>query len=115
MSFFIKIVISALLIAGISELGKRYTPVAAILASLPITSILAFIWLYKETRNIEHVIDLSYGIFWMVLPSLLFFIIFPFILKKGISFAWAMFYSCLIMIVLYTLYLYLLGKLGIKI
>jgi hypothetical protein len=115
MNFAIRIIVSALLIAGISELGKRFTPVAAILASLPLTSILAFIWLYRETKDTAKVIELSYGIFWMVLPSLLFFVTLPFLLKKGISFGLAMLYSCIIMAVFYTLYIYVLEKFGIKI
>jgi hypothetical protein len=115
MNFIIKVIVSALIIAGVSELSKRFTPIAAILASLPLTSILAFIWLYKETKDIDKVIELSYGIFWMVLPSLLFFIVFPLFLKKGIGFGLAMLYSCIIMTIFYTLYVYALGKFGIKI
>jgi hypothetical protein len=115
MQYLIKIIITALVVVGISELGKRYSAFAAILASLPLTSILAFIWLYWDTKDTTKVIELSYGIFWMVLPSLLFFIILPFLLKKGISFGMAMLYSSIIMAVFYTLYIYLLGKFGVKI
>ncbi|HWZ23089.1 MAG TPA: DUF3147 family protein [Cytophagaceae bacterium] len=115
MNFIIKIIVSAFIIAGVSELSKRFTPVAAILASLPLTSILAFIWLYRDTKDIEKVIELSYGIFWMVLPSLLFFIILPLLLKKGIGFGLAMLYSCIIMAAFYALYVYILEKFGIKI
>ena len=82
MQFVIKIIVSALIIAGVSELGKKYTPVAAILAALPLTSILAIIWLYRDTKDVEKVSNLSTGIFWAVLPSLLFFL--PFLLKSGI-------------------------------
>ncbi len=82
MQYLIKIIITALIVTGISELGKRFSPLAAILASLPLTSILAFIWLYHDTKDSQKVIDLSYGIFWMVFPSLLFFSIAVFI-KEG--------------------------------
>lgn len=43
--FFLKIGISALVIASVSELAKRWSVAAAILASLPLTSILALLWL----------------------------------------------------------------------
>jgi hypothetical protein len=115
MQYIIKIIITAIVVLGISELGKRFSSFGAILASLPLTSILAFIWLYRDTKDAAKVIELSYGIFWMVLPSLLFFIVFPFLLKKGIDFGLAMLYSCLIMTAFYTLYVYVLGKFGIKI
>lgn len=114
MQFFIKIIITALVAVAVSELAKRFTAISAILASLPLTSILAFIWLYRDTKNEQKVIDLSYGIFWMVLPSLLFFIVLPFLLKKGMGFGWAMLASCIIMALFYAGYVFLLGKLGIK-
>ena len=115
MEFIIKIIVSALTIAGVSELGKRYTPVAAILASLPLTSILAMIWLYRDTKDVQKISSLSTGIFWAVLPSLLFFLVLPVLLKKGVQFPWAMLISAAVMFVGYTLYGFLLSRLGIKI
>lgn len=115
MQYILKIIITALVVTGVSELAKKYTPFAAILASLPLTSILAFIWLYRDTKDKQKVINLSYGIFWMVLPSLLFFIVLPFLLKKGMGFGWAMISSCIIMALFYTGYVYILGKMGVKI
>jgi len=115
MQFLIKIIVSALIIAGVSELAKRFTPVAAVLASLPLTSILAMIWLYHDTKNIEKISRLSIDIFWAVLPSLLFFIALPLLLKTGVKFSWAVSLSALIMFIGYTLYTFVLGKFGIKI
>jgi hypothetical protein len=115
MQYIIKIIITALLVTGISELAKRFTSFAAILASLPLTSILAFIWLYRETKDTQKVIDLSYEIFWMVLPSLLFFIVLPLLLKKGMGFGYAMLCSCITMAIFYGGYVYVLGKVGVKI
>ena len=113
--FFIKITLSALIIAGISELGERSSLFAALLASLPLTSILAMIWLYRETGDVQKVIGLSQGIFWVVVPSLLFFVVLPLLLKSGLKFYVAMILSCLIMFAGYSLYLLLLDKIGIKI
>ncbi len=88
---------------------------AAILASLPLTSILAMIWLYRDTKNVGKISRLSIDIFWAVLPSLLFFIALPLLLKTGMKFAWAMSLSALIMFIGYTVYAFVLGKFGIKI
>ena len=115
MQFLIKIIVSALIIASVSELAKRFTPIAAILASLPLTSILAMIWLYRDTHDVQKVIDLSQGIFWAILPSLLFFIVLPVLLKLGLKFSLAMFSSSVIMFVGYAVYGFLLSKFGIKI
>lgn len=115
MQFVIKIIISAILIALISELGKRYAFFASILASLPLVSMLALIWLYKDTHDVQKVIELSHGIFWMVIPSLLLFIALPLFLKAGFDFYKAMFLSCLITSTGYWVYLFILNKLGVNI
>ena len=114
MQFIIKIIVSALVIASVSELAKKFTPIAAILASLPLTSILAMIWLYRDTNDVQKVIDLSQGIFWALLPSLLFFIILPLLLKLHIQFGTAMFISSIVMFLGYIIYEMVLNKLGIK-
>lgn len=51
MYFLIKTLITALIVAAVSELARRYTVWAALLASLPLTSILAFIWVYWDTKD----------------------------------------------------------------
>jgi len=114
MQFFIKIALSGVIIAATSEIAKRVSWVAAILASLPLISILAMIWLYIETKDIEKVISLSNGIFWAVLPSLLFFVVLPILLKMGMNFSLAMGLSMAIMFLGYMSYVFLLNLWGIK-
>lgn len=80
--FIIKTVISALIIAIVSTIARRYPNLGGLIASLPLTSLLAFIWLYQETQSIQSVSELSIAIFWMILPTLPFFLILPFLLKK---------------------------------
>jgi hypothetical protein len=90
MYFLIKTLITALIVAAVSELSRRYTLWAALLVSLPLTSILAFIWVYWDTKDTSKIIELSYSVFWLVLPSLAFFLILPFLLKQGLAFSMAM-------------------------
>ncbi len=115
MQFLVKVIISAIIIATVSELGKRYTFFASIFASLPLVSVLALIWLYRETYDIQKVINLSHGIFWVVIPSLLLFVALPLFLKAGFDFYKAMFLSCLITSVGYWLFIFILNKFGMKI
>ena len=115
MPFVVKVLISALVIAAVSELGKRYTLVAAILASLPLTSVLAITWLYLDTRETEPIIELSGSIFWAVLPSLVFFIALPLLLRTGMHFWLALLLSITIMAVAYALYALLLRQFGIQV
>lgn len=81
-----KVFISALLIVAISEIAKRSTGFAALVASLPLTSLLAFVWLHMEASPPERIADLSSQIFWLVLPSLLLFLLLPLLLKHGVNF-----------------------------
>ena len=114
MQFLIKILISSVIIASVSEIAKRVTWIAAVVASLPLVSILALIWLYYDTNDIQKVISLSNGIFLAVLPSLLFFAILPMFLKMGVNFTLAMLLSIIIMFLGYSLYAFLLSFFGIK-
>lgn len=114
MPFLVKVVLSALIIAAVSELGKRFTLLGAILASLPLTSILALVWLYLDTRETKPVIDLSVGIFWAVLPSLLFFMVLPLLLRKGVAFTPALMAACIVMAAAYGVYTLLLRQFGIQ-
>ncbi|MFZ2405802.1 MAG: DUF3147 family protein [Methylobacter sp.] len=82
----IKIISTSLLIVAISELSKRSSLLGALLASLPLISILAMLWLYIDTKDVEKVSDLAANIFWLVIPSLVFFISLPVLLKKGLNF-----------------------------
>ena len=92
--FLVKVLITALLVAGASELGKRSASLGAILASLPLASILVLSWLYLDLKDTAKVSQMSWGIFWAVLPSLLFFLVLPFLLKRGWSYWPALGASC---------------------
>ena len=82
----LKIALSALILVAIAEIAKRSSFWAAALASLPLTSLLAFVWLYVDTGNTEKVAALAGGIFWLVLPSLLLFVLLPLLLRSGLGF-----------------------------
>lgn len=80
--FIIKTVVSAIIIAIVSTIARKYPNLGGLIASLPLTSLLAFVWLYQETQNVQTISELSYAIFWMILPTLPFFLILPALLKK---------------------------------
>jgi hypothetical protein len=84
--YVIKVVVSALVIVAVSEIAKRSTGFAAFVASLPLTSLLAFVWLRLEGVEAEKIGELSGQIFWLIIPSLVLFPLLPFLLKNGVSF-----------------------------
>jgi hypothetical protein len=112
--FLLKVVISALVIATVSEVAKRSVLAASVLASLPISSLIALSFLQYETQDSSRVASLSQGIFWGVLPSLLFLAVLPWLLRSGYRFAPAMAISCAVMIAAYAGYLYVLDRAGIR-
>lgn len=110
----LKVVITAMLIVVISEIGKRSSFFAAVLASVPMISILAMIWLYQDTKDISKISELSIGIFWLLLPSLALFISLPILLKQGISFYISLLISISITALCYFLMIITLERYGIK-
>ena len=90
MYFFLKTIISAIIIVAVSEIAKKYTWTAAIIVSLPLTSLLAFIWLYWDTKDYQKVIELSYSTLVMSIPSFVFSLIVS-IISTAIAYAIFMF------------------------
>ncbi len=82
----VKVVVSALLIVAIAEIAKRSTGFAALVAAIPVTSLLAFVWLHMEASPPERIADLSTQIFWLVIPSLVLFLVLPTLLRHGLGF-----------------------------
>ncbi len=77
MYLLLKALLSGAIIAAASELARRSSLVSAVLISLPLTSILAFVWLYRDTQDTGEVAELSWSILWVVVPSLVFFVVLP--------------------------------------
>ena len=109
-----KVLLTALVVVAISELGKRSSFWGALLASLPLTSLLAFVWLYLGTGNVQSVAALSHSIFWLVLASLPLFVVLPFLLRSGISFWVSASVACLVTVGAYVALLWLLKRFGIQ-
>ena len=113
--YLIKVITSSIIIVAISEISKRSSMIGSILASIPLISFFAFIWLYIETKDVAKIADLSTGIFWLVIPSLSFFLLFSYLLNKNVQFYLSMTIACIVMVLSYFLMIYILKKFGIKI
>ena len=85
-----KVFISAGIIVVISEISKKLPLLGSLIASLPLVSVLGMIWMYGETKDLVRIADHAEGTFWYVLPSLPMFLLMPWMLRKGISFPWAL-------------------------
>jgi hypothetical protein len=86
--YVLKTLFSAAVITLISEIAKRHSGFAALLAALPLTTLLAFVWLHLDATPPERIADLANQIFWLVIPSLVLFLTLPALLRHGWNF-WA--------------------------
>jgi len=112
----IKIILSALLIGGISEIARRNSTIAALLASLPLISLLSMIWLYHDTHDIARISQFSWSVFWYVLPSLILFILLPLLLSRWhFPFYPALVISSIATIAGFFLLKAILGRFGVEI
>ena len=112
--YLVKLVLSAAVIVAVSEVSKRSSLVGGLLASLPLTSLLAMVWLYEDTRDASKVKALATSIFWLVLPSLVLFVALPLLLRRGCNFYAGMVLAIVAMLGSYGAMLALLPRFGIK-
>ncbi len=95
MSFaLIKIFVSALLIALISELSRRSPLWSGLLASLPLISVLSLIWMHQQGQGSPELSQFCTSVFWLVLPSLILFLLLPVLLKNNVAFYPALLLAC---------------------
>ncbi|MFU8893198.1 MAG: DUF3147 family protein [Luteolibacter sp.] len=116
----VKILISASLIYLVNEVVVRHSKplLGSLIASLPLVSVLTFIWIWNDLRAkpdvlVEKLSAHSAGVFWFVLPSLPMFLLIPWMLRKGIGFWPAMATGCVITMILYFLMAKLLARFGV--
>jgi hypothetical protein len=85
-----KFAVTALLVVLVSEVARRSTVLGAVIASVPLTSVLAMVWIWIETRDAARLAAFSTDVAWLVLPSLVLFVVFPVLVRLGVGFWWAL-------------------------
>jgi hypothetical protein len=108
-----KAAISGIIIAAASETARRSPALGALIVSLPLTSLLALIWLWHDTSDSQRVAALAQSTFWYVLPTLPMFLLLPLLLRHGAGFWVALAAACALTIVLYFVTVWALGKFGV--
>lgn len=110
----IKAAVSGLLIMIVSEVARRSPGLGGLIASLPLVSIIAILWLWRDTKDTVRIADHAQSTFWFVLPSLPLFLVLPLLLRNGLSFWVALSLSIAMTLGLYAAWFWLLPRLGIK-
>lgn len=106
--------LSGVIIAAVSEIARRSPGFAALVASLPLVSILGMIWLWRDTREPERLAAHAEATFWFVLPSLPMFLVVPALIRRGLPFWPALLAGCALTVGLYLLMVWAGPRLGLK-
>lgn len=113
--FLTKVALTGLLAATIAEIARRYPGWGGLVASLPLTSLMAMIWLWRDTGSAAQIAALSTSIFWFILPSLPLFLVIPAMIKAGFGFWPTMGCAIALTLVLYAAMFWAAPRLGIAI
>lgn len=81
-----KIALTALIIFGVAQLSERSTLLAAILASVPIVSVLAMVWMHHDGTSGEEMSTFAKEVMVLVVPSLLLFLVMAGLLDRDVDF-----------------------------
>ncbi len=110
----LKATISGILVAAASEVARRFPGWGALIASLPLVSVLGMMWLWHDRPDAANMAAHAQGTFWFVLPSLPMFLAIPWMLRSGMSFWVALALGCALTIGLYFLMTIVGPKLGLR-
>ena len=110
----IKAALSGIIVAAVSEISRRYPTWGGLVASLPLTSLLAMIWLYRDSHEPERIAELSMSTFWFIVPSLPLFVALPLLIRSGVPFWMSLAIVVVGTMALYAGWFWAAPKLGIK-
>lgn len=110
----LKAALSGVIIAAISEIARKSPGFGALVASLPLISILGMIWLWRDTRDVVRMASHVEATFWYVLPSLPMFLVIPALLRRGVGFWPALAAGCVLTIGLYAVMMAVGPRFGVK-
>ena len=111
--FLFKLLFTAIIIVIISEIAKHYDRLAALVASLPLVTLITLFWLYYENQPEEKIANHAYYTFWYVLPTLPMFVFFPWAIKV-FGFWITFILSIFLTIIIFFVYATILKKFGIN-
>lgn len=108
-----KALVAGAMIVAIGEVGRRQPTVAALVASLPLVSVLGMVLLWLGRPEPENMARHTEATFWYVLPSLPMFLVMPVLLRHGAGFWLALLLGCALTVLLYLVMIAMVPRFGI--
>lgn len=109
----IKYLLTSAIVVGVSEFAKRSDRVGALIAALPLVTVLALIWLHVENQPQAKIANHAWYTFWYVVPTLPMFLAFPALLGR-IGFWPTLVASIVLTIVCFTVFALVVRRFGIE-
>jgi hypothetical protein len=109
----VKLLISAAIIVLVNKIQLVNDRLSALLIALPLTSLIAMVWMHQAGQSSERLANHAEGTFWFVLPTLPMFLILPWMLRHGWSFWTSLAANCLLTVGFFWLTVFVLRRFGI--
>ena len=113
-AFIAKALLAGVMIAAIAEIGRRLPAAGALIASLPLVSILGMMFLWHARPDAENMAQHAEATFWFVLPSLPMFLAIPAMLRAGAPFWLALVLGCVLTVALYLAMIQIGPRFGLR-
>lgn len=109
----VKVLLTAVIILVVNKVQLVNDRLSALLIALPLTSLLAMIWMHQGNQSTQRIANHAEGTFWFVLPTLPMFLIFPWMLRQQWNFWLALLANCLITAALFWIMVVILRRFGL--
>lgn len=86
MRFIIKVLITVCVIVLCEQIGRKWPSLAGLIAVMPLTGLLVFVWLYMDNPgDFGMMTGYARGALWGIVPTVLFYIVAFSCLRKHLS------------------------------
>lgn len=117
MPIYLKYLITAAVVVAVSEVARRSDRMGALIAALPMVTVLAMTWMFFEVKGAqqtEKIANHSWYTFWYVIPTLPMFLLVPWMLKKGVHYGWSLGAGCVLTAVLFIVTALVMKRFGVE-
>ena len=109
-----KVILTAFVVLFVTKIQLFHDRLSALLIALPLTSLLAMIWMRAEGQDSGRIANHAESTFWFVLPTLPMFLVLPWMLRHGWGFGTALAANCVLTVLLFLALVAILKPFGIR-